>query len=170
MYQVVRISENYEHAGSKAPADVSAIAENMGFQKLYLRDRTLKRGIAGKAMRQIGWLQNWLKCCDEAEEGSVLLMQHPLPYRMLFRNGLLRRLKREKHVKFISPVHDISEPWGQTLTKKNKIAGNVAYHGSFPTDDIHSQLKEGFGLVWDGEGIDGCIGPYGKYLRYNSPP
>jgi len=159
MYQVVRISENYEHAGSKAPADVSAIAESMGFQKLCLRDRTLKRGIAGKAMRQIGWLLGWLKCCDEAEEGSVLLMQHPLPYRMLFRNGLLRRLKREKAREVHLPCPRHLRAQGPNFDEKNKIAGNVAYHGSFPTDEIPSQLKEGFGLVWDGEGIDGCVGP-----------
>ena len=41
--------------------------------------------------------------------------------------------------------------------------------GAFPADEIPSKLNEGFGLVWDGEGIDGCTGNTGDYLRYNNP-
>ncbi|WP_019784702.1 sugar transferase, partial [Streptococcus sobrinus] len=45
----------------------------------------------------------------------------------------------------------------------------VRYHGSFPPDQLPSQLKQGFGLVWDGDSIDECNGPFGNYLRYNNP-
>ncbi|WP_019772624.1 sugar transferase [Streptococcus sobrinus] len=45
----------------------------------------------------------------------------------------------------------------------------VCYHGSFPPDQLPSQLKQGFGLVWDGDSIDECNGPFGNYLRYNNP-
>lgn len=46
---------------------------------------------------------------------------------------------------------------------------NICYHGSFPTDEITSKLKSGFGLVWDGNRIDTCSGAMGNYLRINNP-
>ena len=46
---------------------------------------------------------------------------------------------------------------------------NIEYHGSFPVEKIPDQLKAGFGLVWDGDSIDGCKGLSGQYLRYNNP-
>lgn len=46
---------------------------------------------------------------------------------------------------------------------------NIHYRGSFPVNEIPSKLKEGFGLVWDGDSIDGCQGLSGQYLRYNNP-
>lgn len=46
---------------------------------------------------------------------------------------------------------------------------NVQYFGSFPSDEIPGKLTGGFGLVWDGASIDGCVGQSGQYLRYNNP-
>lgn len=46
---------------------------------------------------------------------------------------------------------------------------NIHYHGSFPPDEIPNQLSSGFGLVWDGNSIDGCKGDSGQYLKYNNP-
>lgn len=45
----------------------------------------------------------------------------------------------------------------------------VHYKGSFKPDEITSHISEGFGLVWDGDSLDGCTGEYGSYLRYNNP-
>ena len=53
----------------------------------------------------------------------------------------------------------------QSLSKYN----NITYHGEFPVDTIPEKLTEGFGLVWDGDSIDGCKGDAGQYLRYNNP-
>lgn len=46
---------------------------------------------------------------------------------------------------------------------------NIKYHGEFPVDTIPEKLTGGFGLVWDGNSIDGCKGDAGQYLRYNNP-
>lgn len=46
---------------------------------------------------------------------------------------------------------------------------NIQYYGSFLPEEIPNKLTEGFGLVWDGNTIDGCQGPYGQYLKYNNP-
>ena len=46
---------------------------------------------------------------------------------------------------------------------------NADYRGMIPSDEIPYQLEGSFGLVWDGERIDGCSGILGNYLRYNNP-
>lgn len=46
---------------------------------------------------------------------------------------------------------------------------DVCFKGSFTPDEIASYINEGFGLVWDGDSLDGCTGDYGFYLHYNNP-
>lgn len=48
-------------------------------------------------------------------------------------------------------------------------ADNVSYCGSFPAEELPQRLDRGFGLVWDGDGMDTCSGGFGEYLRYNNP-
>lgn len=43
------------------------------------------------------------------------------------------------------------------------------YRGCYPPDELGSHLKSMFGLVWDGDSIDECLGVNGKYLRYIAP-
>lgn len=44
----------------------------------------------------------------------------------------------------------------------------VSYKGKFTPDDL-SSLEGSYGLVWDGDEISRCSGPFGEYLKYNSP-
>lgn len=48
-------------------------------------------------------------------------------------------------------------------------AKNVQYFGSFHPDKLISNMKGGYGLVWDGDSLDECSGPVGNYLKYNNP-
>lgn len=48
-------------------------------------------------------------------------------------------------------------------------AENAVYCGTVPPEELPRQLRGSFGLVWDGEDPETCAGPYGEYLRYNSP-
>ena len=59
--------------------------------------------------------------------------------------------------------------YGSNFDENMKKYSNIAYKGSFPVDKIPQKLDEGFGLVWDGESIDGCLGLSGQYLKYNNP-
>ena len=59
--------------------------------------------------------------------------------------------------------------YGPNFSENLRAAENIEYHGSFPVDDIPRQLNKGFGLVWDGDSIDGCKGQSGQYLRFNNP-
>lgn len=59
--------------------------------------------------------------------------------------------------------------YGPNYNKEMSRFENIHYCGSFPADSIPEKLTEGFGLIWDGESIDGCQGLSGQYLRYNNP-
>ena len=108
-YQIVETTEQFNHAGTKATADISVVAEKMGFQKLYLKMRTTKSGYLAKAQRQVGYYIDWNNCYQAITEGSVVLLQHPFHYPQLTRDRLLYKLKKEKKVKFISVMHDVEE-------------------------------------------------------------
>lgn len=45
---------------------------------------------------------------------------------------------------------------------------NINYHGAFTPEDILECMVGSFGLVWDGDCVDECIGR-GLYLKYNNP-
>ena len=46
---------------------------------------------------------------------------------------------------------------------------SAIYHGAFPPEELPDIIEGAFGLVWDGNGTDGCEGAAGKYLRINDP-
>ena len=46
---------------------------------------------------------------------------------------------------------------------------HVHYLGSYPPDELPAVLNGRFGLVWDGDAIDGCHGTLGEYTRINNP-
>lgn len=45
----------------------------------------------------------------------------------------------------------------------------VTICGFTPADQFISSVKDGWGLVWDGDSTESCSGNFGEYLRYNSP-
>lgn len=45
----------------------------------------------------------------------------------------------------------------------------IHYHGFTPDSEIISHNDCDFGLVWDGDSLDACQGPYGGYLKLNNP-
>lgn len=51
----------------------------------------------------------------------------------------------------------------------NNSMRNIHYRGIIAPDKLPSILDRGFGLIWDGNSIDTCSGPEGKYLQYNNP-
>jgi hypothetical protein len=59
--------------------------------------------------------------------------------------------------------------YGINFNESMREYKNIVYHGVFPPDDVPKQLTRGFGLVWDGESIMGCVGKSGQYLKYNNP-
>ncbi len=48
-------------------------------------------------------------------------------------------------------------------------ASHIHYFGAFPSAELPFVLEGSFGLVWDGDTVEGCSGSWGNYLRYNNP-
>ena len=46
---------------------------------------------------------------------------------------------------------------------------SVEYGGAFSSEEVVKKLCGGWGLVWDGNSLDGCDGVNGQYLKYNCP-
>ena len=264
LYQIVEIAGDGNHAGTKATSDIAEIAEQMGFTPVKIQMRSTALSKLAKIQRQIGYLKDWHRACQCIEKESIVLLQHPFHYPQLTREKTLRKLKEQRHVKYISLVHDVEKLRGfryndyyarefrtmlelmdvlivhndrmaayfvdlgieperiikldifdylQTDYKKSvpafekeitvagnldtvkcgyigqlhqlnpmkvrlfgpnfdeKLApyGNIQYGGNLRPDEIPLRLDRGFGLIWDGSSIEGCLGDAGQYLRYNNP-
>ena len=50
-----------------------------------------------------------------------------------------------------------------------EISNNIKYKGSYLPSELCKNLCGSFGLVWDGNSIDGLDGPFGTYMKYNNP-
>ena len=54
-------------------------------------------------------------------------------------------------------------------TEAKSDDSNLSYQGVFSPEEIISKISGSYGLVWGGSTVDGCSGPFGKYLGYNNP-
>lgn len=76
--------------------------------------------------------------------------------------------------KYIKGLNDLNQSvnvnlYGLNFDKDVLNSESIHYMGAFPADKVPEQLTEGFGLVWDGDSVDGCTGNTGDYLRFNNP-
>ena len=73
--------------------------------------------------------------------------------------------------KYISYLKDLNTSYNlYGVGYIDEIGGdNISYKGKFKPDELINHLEGSFGLVWDGESIDTCVGGFGGYLRYNNP-
>lgn len=108
-YQIIEVSNNFNHAGSKAVADISKIASNMGYKPVYIHMLSTEISKIAKLQRQLGYFVDWNKCYREISEGAIVLLQHPFHHKQLTRQKILKKLKDKKHVKYISMIHDVEE-------------------------------------------------------------
>jgi hypothetical protein len=46
---------------------------------------------------------------------------------------------------------------------------NIKYHGPIGSDEFIRTIDSDWGLVWDGDSVDGCSGVWGSYLKINNP-
>lgn len=46
---------------------------------------------------------------------------------------------------------------------------HIAYHGFVDSETFVGTAEADFGLVWDGDSLDECTGPWGVYLKINNP-
>ncbi len=61
------------------------------------------------------------------------------------------------------------ELYGRGFDETQIKNNSVHYHGFVSDTVLISQNNCDFGLVWDGNSLDACEGPYGSYLKLNNP-
>lgn len=49
------------------------------------------------------------------------------------------------------------------------VNGDVQYKGVYDPVELMDIMEGSFGLVWEGDSVDGCTGAYGDYLTFNNP-
>ena len=109
LYQIVEISAENNDAGTKATQDIACIAKENGFEPVNIKMCTTKASMVAKIQRQVGYWKDWKKAYQTIETGAVVLLQSPFHYPQATREKTLRKLKKDKNVKFISVVHDVEE-------------------------------------------------------------
>lgn len=109
-YQILEVTKESNNAGSKAVQDVSSIASEMGFKTICIRMKYPENtNMTGKVQRQIQYYYDWNKAYKEIKKDSIVLLQNPFHHKQLTREKILKKLKEEKNVKFISLIHDVEK-------------------------------------------------------------
>ncbi|WP_159991238.1 beta-1,6-galactofuranosyltransferase [Pelistega ratti] len=108
-YQIIELSAEQHHAGSKAVQDIFEVAKSLGYESQIIRTATNTDSLWGKIRRQILFFIDWLTLYFSITPNSLALIQHPYHHRQLIRHWVLNQLKKNKKVKFISFVHDVEE-------------------------------------------------------------
>lgn len=78
----------------------------------------------------------------------------------------------ERKSGFIYKLKDLELPielYGPNFINNNLLAKEVNYKGIYSPEELTNEIKDGFGLIWDGDSVEKCTGKTGNYLRYNNP-
>jgi hypothetical protein len=59
--------------------------------------------------------------------------------------------------------------YGIGFDNKQSLPEHTHYCGSYSPDQLPQEITGGFGLVWDGNSVETCHGPFGTYTKYNNP-
>lgn len=76
--------------------------------------------------------------------------------------------QKSKYIYNLDSLKNNFNLYGVGYIESNKIS-NISYSGSYDPDVLPSKLQGSFGLVWDGDSLNSCVGCYGNYLKYNNP-
>ena len=104
---------------------------------------------------------------DEPSSEQHILGEQPM---FTFAGGISKR-----KCAFIYQIDEVIDGchfdlYGAGLTPgADKFWKNTTYHGRIDSDEFIRTVHADWGLVWDGDTIDGCSGTWGSYLRINNP-
>ncbi len=116
-YQVYECGMNYNHAGSKATADIEKTASAMGYETIEVRMMSDINSLSHKLKRQIRWVRDWQKVYSTVENNSIVLLQCPFHHRQINRKSVLMKLKKNKNVRYICVIHDVEKLRGFRYNK-----------------------------------------------------
>lgn len=89
-------------------------------------------------------------------------------YVISFAGNLSKSTFLKKIIKEVNPLNYTVYLYGKGYDGDTKD-GVLEYKGVFHPDELPYKIEEHFGLVWDGEEVNGISGTVGHYLKYNSP-
>ncbi len=119
-----------ETAGSKAPSDISCIAESMGFNPLvFAASKKIPDNIYVRRFKALfSGIDNWHKIYKQIERDSYVIIQHPNEGIYVSRQ-YIDICRNRKRTHFIALIHDLDSIRGnlnlknqQQLSKRNNIA------------------------------------------------
>ena len=108
-YQIFETLDGGFHAGTKANGDIADIAERLGYEKVIIRQVNQKDSKIAKLQRQLVWKKDFNEAFNKIENNSIVLLQNPFHHNQLTRNRILKKLKTQKNVKYISIIHDVEK-------------------------------------------------------------
>lgn len=95
-------------AGSKAPKDVSIIAQRENFEKVYVSVGYKNKKGLYKVVFCLRALFDWFFLFFKIQRNSIVLLQCPMSGGGIVRNHILKILKVLKNVQYISLIHDVA--------------------------------------------------------------
>ena len=112
-YQICVALGNMSTAGSKAPQDVSVVADRLGYRMVSLSRSAAKRNlyqrVCEKLNRLTGYFVGWCRAYTTIAENGVVLLQIPNDYTGAWGRKILARLQDKKGVRLICLIHDVDE-------------------------------------------------------------
>lgn len=93
------------------------------------------------------------------------------PYKVIYAGGLNPR-KNAFLYKFAANAKSENytfHVYGNGFDTMANANNAINYGGFVPSEQMIATCDGDFGLVWDGEKMDACVGDFGEYLRYNNP-
>jgi len=122
------------------------------------------------------WLQKTVPNCTYAEIEFFDFLATPVSlhqqknYQVLFAGNLQKSAFVDKLGKLQASCPAVQFMlYGPDYAPSSGKPLNVVYKGGYEAYALVHHLQGSFGLVWDGNSIDGCTGSYGEYLALNSP-
>jgi len=118
LFQITEISDiSLNNAGNKVFADITDIASKLQFKQVKIERKLLVKNYFDRFRRKLKCLYDWNSCYNEIKQDSIVLLQHPI---LVVNNKILKKLKYNKKVKYISVVIDIEELRTDVCSKYHK--------------------------------------------------
>ena len=107
LFQILEITSiTYNNSLSKVNADICSVAEKYKFKTIKFIWNNFTRNPFFYFKKKLKYFFGWYKCYSKITDNSIILLQHPLH---IANKRILKKLKSEKKVKYISVVIDIEE-------------------------------------------------------------
>lgn len=141
--------------------DIVEVADVMIVHNAAMREWFVQHGVDANRLVTLG-IFDYLASGERSSPADGGMMS------VAFAGNLLTRKCR-----FLSDLSSIAgvswRLYGPNFDAENVRGENVEYRGCLQPDDAPNAIDGGWGLVWDGDSVDSCVGEFGDYLRYNDP-